>query len=82
MTDGIGVQDATILMHPHPTGERRFICFCGAAHAWGEKGTRTFRIPDERYNGLGWLMIRCPCGTWHMKAIPGQEAENIIKENA
>ena len=78
----MNVSDATIPMHPHATGEREFLCYCSKQHYWTERGVRTFRIPDERYSGLGWMMIQCPCGTWHMKAIPGQDAENFIREEA
>ena len=76
----LGWLDATVPMHPHDTVERRFVCYCGAAHSWGEKGTLTFRLPVPQYACLGWQMIRCDCKTWHMKYIEAQEAENIIKE--
>jgi hypothetical protein len=74
--------DATIEMHPHPRGERKFKkpCFCGTSHTWGERGTRTFIIPVDRFKGEGWQMIQCACGAWHMKPITRQYAENLINE--
>lgn len=73
--------DATIEMHPHPTGNKAFVCYCGKAHEWSEHGTHTFRIPQPRWDSLalGFQMIRCPCGTWHMKAIPAETAVPLIK---
>jgi hypothetical protein len=74
------VHDATVEMHPHPTNERSFFCYCSKWHRWGERGTRTFRIPVEKHAALGYQMIECKCSIWHVKAIPRQDAENTILE--
>lgn len=76
MTDGtLGVKDVTIPMHPHRTGEQRFVCYCGKSHAWDQSGVHTFVIPNnDRWVAKGWKMIQCPCGTWHMMAIQREDA--------
>lgn len=74
------VNDAEIKAHPHPPGERSFLCYCAKHHDWGEKGMLTIRLPQDIWKEVGFQLIKCPCGTWHIRFTSAQDAENIIKE--
>lgn len=74
------VSDAEIRAHPHPQGERVFFCYCAKHHSWGEKGMLTVRLPQDIWKTVGFQLIKCPCGIWHIRFTGAQEAENIIKE--
>lgn len=81
MTDTVvSPKNATIAMHPHPTGEKCFLCHCAKFHTWKEKGVRAFRLPGEKYAGLGFLMLQCKCGIWHMQPTGAEDAETIARK--
>jgi hypothetical protein len=74
--------DSTLKVHPRPSDETEFECYCGNLQRWPE-ATRKNVTPPFISNGK-WVSMQlkaCGCGVMFAKFFPAQTAENIFQED-